>query len=89
MKEGIFTDNGTSEAVRVSGAFTFHLSGSFGGGTVQLQFMDGSGTWRFLNPTIFAFTDLVDQRFEWVESTLFRCVLTGATAPNVFYKFGI
>lgn len=89
IKEGTLTDNGNTGEVDVSGAFTIHLSGIFGGGDFQLEFKDGSGTWRKINTTLYTFTDIADVRVDWKENTTFRGVLTGATAPSLFWKFGV
>ena len=74
---GQTTDVGTVGAVRLS------LTGSFGGGTAQLQAKDPSGS--FVNVAGGSFTAVTDFVFEFpanVQNQL-RVDLSGATAPSL------
>lgn len=87
MADGTLTSSGTQE-FSVNGAFTVHLSGDFGGGQVQLQFVDSDKQWRTINPTDYTFTAPIDIAVRWKENALFRLNFTGATTPNLFWKIG-
>lgn len=90
LREGTLTANGVSEVVPASGSYTLHLSGTFGGGTVQVQFQDKSGVWHNYNSTDYSFTSAtVDMRINEVQPTPVRLNLTGATSPSIFYRFGV
>ena len=40
------TNNGNTDVVRVRGRTHVHISGTWGGATVKLQYQDPSDTWR-------------------------------------------
>lgn len=90
LREGTITADGVSEVVLASGSYTLHLEGTFGGGTVQIQFQDKSGVWHDYNTTDYSFTaPIVDIRMNEVQPTPVRLNVTGATSPSIFYRFGV
>lgn len=67
----------------------FHLSGTFGGGTVQLYYMgDGNSTGGpngdgFLPITGGAYTEADDDIIHGSRQITLRAILTGATSPDI------
>ena len=80
------TANSSTDAQRVYGDITFDVSGTFGGGTLALEFsIDGSSGW-------YTPTDDHDVAIEYTSAgsrgmrhggIYIRHTLTGATAPNI------
>lgn len=89
VKEGTLTANGATEEVKTKGGYTMHISGNFGGGSFQMQFQASNGTWVDYKPDEYAFTSADDIRFLEVQNTVVRGVLSGATSPNLFWRFGV
>lgn len=62
-----------------------HCSGTFGGGTLQLQFRANNSTWKDLSNA--AFTGNADKVITLPGNTEIRAVLSGATSPSIFYQY--
>ncbi len=77
------TADGNTDAVRVRGRTHVHISGDFGGGTLQLQYQDPSNSWRNIFDA--SWTTAADDVFDFTDrmDTPVRAVLTGATAPDL------
>ena len=62
-----------------------HLSGTFGGGTVQVYFEaeDGVG---YLAISDASFTAAADKWIQMKPGTKVKCTLSGATSPNLTYS---
>lgn len=69
--------------VALSG-FYLHLSGTFGGGTVNVQFQGADGTWR--NLTGVSKSAAADNFIFVPNETNYRLNLSGATSPSIYYQ---
>ncbi len=82
------TANGQSNVFRGTGVYGMSVTGTFGGGTAQLQFSADDGvSWENLadgTGTAVFTKEVVAPR-----GGLFRVDLTGATAPSVFLRVGV
>lgn len=67
--------------------YLFHASGSFGGGTLTIQFLAADDTWKSISNA--SFTSSTDNLVLLPPSTRIRVVLTGATAPDLYYQFDV
>lgn len=77
-------DGNTVEHVN-KGPVHVHVSGTFGGGTFKLQFLDNGGTWRDIAGA--SYTEAADKYVELAPATTIRGVLSGATTPSLAYNF--
>lgn len=78
------TGNGQGDWVPVKGPFHYHVSGNFGGGTVQVQFLDVDGNTRVIAGS--QATAAVDKLVNTGFNTDVRVDLSGATAPALDYN---
>lgn len=72
------------DALRCDGRFLFHVSGDFGSGTLNVEFLAADGTWKGITRGSFAAPD--DTEIMLKPATKLRIVLTGATAPSLYYQ---
>ena len=80
-----FTADGNSPEYRVHGGeLHVHASGTFGGGTVKIQFMADNGVYKDVAGA--AWTTAADELIDFGtnQSYTVRAVLTGATGPSLF-----
>ena len=89
VKEGTLTADGNTDEVFSSGRYTIHLSGTFGGGVFQLQFMDTQGAWRNYDPSLYGYSQNADQTILEVQNVTVRGVLSGSSSPSLFWRFGV
>jgi hypothetical protein len=80
-----FSTNTTSSTARIHGGeLHVHASGTFGGGTVKIQFQADNGLWYDIAGA--AWTTAADELIDLgnQQSYTVRAVLTGATTPSLF-----
>ena len=82
MTTGTLTTNTTTSEVELTRPH-IHLSGTFGGGTLALQFEDDNGTWRSIANG--AFTTATDVILDFRRPVNIRGSLSGATTPSLVY----
>ena len=84
-----FTSDGTSESFdNMYGNYAMSIEGDFGGGTVQIIFIDDEGNDLTSNTTDWAFTASPEfpQSFGFPSNITWKAELSGATAPNLKLK---
>jgi len=89
-KSGTLTANGSSSIHVVAtnqevlnGAF-LHLDGTFGGGTVQVEFYGADDTWHDLAEG--SFTSTASEQLIIANGIKIRLTLSGATSPSLYYQ---
>lgn len=73
----------TSRKDELSG-FYVHLSGTFGGGTVSIQFMGADGQWHTFAGS--GLTEASDKYFLCPNEKQIRLNLAGATGASIYYE---
>lgn len=73
----------TNSRDALSGIF-LHLSGTFGSGTVKLQFQGNDGTWR--DVTTVSYTAATDKYITLPAERNYRLNLSGATSPSIYFE---
>lgn len=87
MSTGTLAANGDTATVVVNGPVHLHLSGTFGGGTVTMNFMDAGGNWRAISEG--GFTAACDKEIAFPTGTgrSIKGTLAGATTPSLVWSF--
>lgn len=75
--------NGSSDWVPAKGPFHLHLSGDFGGGTIQLEYRNKDAAVRSIANG--SFTAAVDKLVSTGFNTDVRVTLSGASSPDLAY----
>ena len=93
MANGTLTADGStgSYTIAFSNSANLHTSGSLGGGALALEvYIAETTSWEPLRNdagVAYSYTTAVDIIIDVPDSTVIRGVLTGSTAPTLFYKF--
>jgi hypothetical protein len=80
----IITENGDSAGFSAKDAFWLHISGTFGGGTLTLEFMGANGSWIATTETWT--TDSTVKVVTPSVNTTFRFSLGGSTSPSIYIE---
>lgn len=83
--QGTLSSDGQTPTFRSSKHVHFHAEGTFGGGTLTVQFLDEAGTWRSI--TNAAFTSAADKVIDCPYAMDLRGNLSGSAGPSIFYSF--
>jgi hypothetical protein len=87
---GTLSANGNSSQFFFTGrsdslnGFYIHLSGTFGGGTINVQFQGADGTWRSLSGV--SQTAAADKFIMVPNEKNYRLNLSGATGATIYYE---
>ena len=81
---GTLTTNTQGAAVEVSGTFHFHAQGTFGSGTIVVQYLASDGTWRPIPSTALSVDG--DKLITLTQPAKVRVSLSGATTPSIFWE---
>jgi len=81
------TADGDTEVFMTAGVAHIHVSGGFGGGSLQLKYKDDGGTWRDISDA--GFLVAVDKIVELKPGTLIKGTLSGSTAPTLVVDINV
>lgn len=88
---GTLTSNTTTDHVFVVGPVWFHAAGTWGTGTIVLQFLSAnSATWKTLQTTTAITSDTTGQvliNLPEDSGNYVRASLSGATGPSIAWEF--
>lgn len=84
MSYGTLAADGATTPESVQGYVWLHTQGTFGGGTLTLQYLSGDGTYRPITPS--AVTAAGDYFVSLPGPAQVRVSLAGAIAPSLFYE---
>lgn len=83
MSSGTLTVDGSTTAESVNSYIWVHADGTFGGGSLALQYLSADGTYRTIGTPLTANGEIIATL---PQSASIKLTLTGATLPSIFYE---